>query len=311
MELVRTIQEEVLERLGRVGVAARHAVESVLSGQHRSIRHGLSVEFAGHRPYIPGDDLRHLDWLVYARTDRYDVRVYEEETRLRATLVVDCSGSMAFGDASSPTSRGEHLTKLDYARMLAAALGFLMARNSDSVGLSLCDSRVREHHPPRSTMGHLLTLFGRLESVEPGGETSLAAVLDELASRMTRRGLVVLISDLFDDAESLVLALKHLRHKRQDIRVFQVVDPQEESFPFKGTWEFVGLEGEGRLRLDGDRIRRRYQQALAEHRGRIASGCHAAGISFEVCRTDEDLAMVLVRALAATRKSPVREGVLR
>lgn len=303
MDLVKTVQEEVLERLGRVGVAARHAVESVLSGSHRSIRQGLSVEFAGHRPYVPGDDLRHLDWLVFARTDRYDVKVYEEETRLRATLVVDCSGSMAFGSG--------HLTKLDYARMLAASLGFLMARASDSVGLALCDSRIREHFPPGSTMGHLLMLLEKLESVEGGGETSLAAVLDELASRLTRRGLVVLISDLFDDADHLALALRHLRHRRQDVRVFQVVDPEEESFPFKGTWEFVGLEGERPIKVDGDRIRHLYQAALAEHRRRLASGCHAADIPLEICRTDEDLAMVLVRALAATRKARAGEGVPR
>lgn len=139
MNLLRTIQEEVLERLGRVGVTARHAVESILAGQHRSIRHGLSVEFAGHRPYQIGDDIRHLDWLVWARTDRYNIKVYEEETRLRATLVVDCSGSMAYGSTG--------IQKLDYARELAACLGFLMARQSDAVGLALVDDHVRELHP--------------------------------------------------------------------------------------------------------------------------------------------------------------------
>lgn len=289
MNLLRSVQEEVLERLGRVGVAARQAVESLLQGQHRSIHYGLSVEFAGHRPYQPGDDLRHLDWFVWARTDRYDIRVYEEETHLRATLVVDCSGSMAYGSG--------RFTKLDYARMLGAALSLVMLQQADAVGLALVDHRIREHYPPRSTMGHLLSLFERLEAAPAGGETSLADVLDSLAERLSRRGLVVLISDLFDDSEKLIQSLQHLRYRKQDVRVFQVVDPEEETFPFQGTYEFIGLEGEPSLKLDGDRVRHVYQETLAEHRERIAAGCHATGIGLETCRTDEDLAMVLVRAL--------------
>lgn len=287
--LMHRIQEDVLEGLGRVGVASRHAVESILSGQHRSIRHGLSVEFAGHRPYQPGDDLRHLDWLVYARTDRYDIRVFEEETHMRATLVVDCSGSMGYGS-------GE-MTKLDYARMLAGALGFLMILQTDAIGLALVDHAVREFHPPRATMGHLLNLLERLENTPAGGETSLAEVLDDLASRLSRRGLVVIVSDTFDDADKLTLALQHLKHRRQDVRLFQVLDPEELSFPFEGTYEFVGLEHEPSLKLDGDRIRRRYRETLETHQQRLAAGCHAAGIALTTCRTDEDLGLALVRAL--------------
>ena len=294
MNLLRTVQEEVLEKLGRVGVTARQAVESVLSGQHRSIRHGLSVEFAGHREYQLGDDIRHLDWLVYARTDRYNIKVYDEETRLRALLVVDCSGSMAYRSDFSPAG----VNKLDYACMLAAGLGFLMARQADAVGLALVDTDVRELHPPGSTMAHVLTLFERLEATPAGGETSLASVLNTLAARLTRRGLVVLVSDTFDDVDSLVLALRHLRHRRQDVRVFQVVDPREETFPFRGTYEFVGLENEPRLKLDGDRVRHHYRETIEEHNRRLAAGCHAANVALERCRTDEDLAMVLVRALS-------------
>jgi len=203
---------------------------------------------------------------------------------------VDCSGSMGYG-------LGEY-TKLDYARMLAAALGFLMVRQTDAVGLALVDHRVREHIPPSATMGHLLNVLERLEATPPGGETSLAAVLNDLAARFTRRGLVVLISDTFDDVDSLVLALQHLRHRRQDVRVFQVIDPREETFPFQGAYEFVGLEDEPHLRLDSDRVRHRYQDTLAEHNKRLAAGCHASAVALEQCRTDEDLAMVLARSLA-------------
>src|SRR4051812_8198744 len=294
MSLLPDVQEQVLERLGRIGFASRQAVESVLGGQHRSLRRGLSGEFAGHRPYLPGDDLRHLDWQVWARSDRYDVRLYEEETRLRATLVVDCSGSMGYAADGRPT-------KLAYARMLAAALGFLMVRQADAVGLATVDTEVRTHLPPSSTMAHLLNVLEALEHAQPGGETSLGAVLQGLAGQLQRRGVVVLVSDCFDDVDALVMALRHLRHRRQDVRVFQVVDPHEQAFPFQGTVEFVGLEREPRLRLDADRVRGFYQQALAEHRRRLAEGCHAIGVRLESVSTDEDLALALVRGLTLPR----------
>jgi uncharacterized protein (DUF58 family) len=293
MSLLSTVQEQVLSRLGRVGVAARQAVESVLVGQHRSIRRGLSVEFAGHRPYQLGDDPRRLDWMVWARSDRLDVRLYEEETRLRATLVVDCSGSMAYGEVGA--------TKLDYARCLAAALGFLMVRQADAVGLALVDTAVREHLPPAGTMGHLINILDRLELAAPGGETDLGPVLQQLGGRLSRRGLVVLVSDGFDDPERLLLALRLMRHRRQDVRLFVVTHPDELAFTHGGVIEFLGLEHEPRLLVDADRIRTYYRQALEQHHRRLAEGCHAIGVQLEHVRTDEDLAMVLVRALTERR----------
>ena len=254
MSLQNTVQEQILHRLSKVGVAARQAVEAALVGQHRSIHRGLSVEFAGHRPYQPGDDLRRLDWIVYARTDRYDIRLYEEETRLRATIVLDASGSMGFGSGVENHNQ-TGVSKLDYARWLAAALGFMMLRQSDAVGLAICDTEVRTHLPPASTMGHLLTLLEHLERREPGGETALSTVLEHLAARLKRRGLVVLITDAFDDAEKLLMALRLLQHRKQDVRIFQIIDPQEEQFGLSGMMEFIGMEDEPRLRLDADRVR--------------------------------------------------------
>jgi uncharacterized protein (DUF58 family) len=289
MSLLRTVQEDVLERLGRVGVTARHAVESLLSGQHRSIHRGLSVEFAGHRPYQAGDDRPHLAWGVYARPDRFDVKVFEEETRLRATLVVDYSGSMAYGEGRS---------KLAYARSLAAALAFLMVRQGDAVGLVQCDTQIRNLMPPASTMGHLLGLLESLEQREAGGETALGEVLHDLAERLSRRGLVILITDAIDRPDNLVRALRHLRHRKQDVRLFQIVDPAERDFPFQGAYEFVGLEHEAKLRLDGDRARRLYQDLREEHEQAIAAGCHRAGVLLERLSTADDLALALVRALS-------------
>ncbi len=289
MSLLQTVQQEVIERLGNLSITARQAVESVLAGQHRSVRRGLSVEFAGHREYQPGDDLRHLDWLVWARSDRYDIRQYEEETKLRATVILDTSGSMGY------TSNRE--TKLEYARALAAALGFLMIRQSDAVGLVTCDTAIRAFLPPSSTMAHLLNILSALESAKPGNETSLAPVLNEIAERITRRGLVILITDTFDDPKAFLNAVQYLRYRKQEVRLFQVLDPQEEIFPFKGMIEFVGLENEPRLKLDGDRVRAHYRSVFQEHQNQIKSGCHAAGVQLETCRTNEELFTVLIRAL--------------
>jgi uncharacterized protein (DUF58 family) len=303
MSLQQTVQEQVLQRLGKVGVEARQAVESALIGQHRSVHRGLSVEFAGHRPYQPGDDLRRLDWIVYARTDRYDIRLYEEETRLRATLVVDASGSMGYSSGVHNHGK-EQVTKLDYARWLAASLGYLMLRQSDAVGLAICDTQVRTHLPPASTMGHFLTVLEKLEDRVPGGETGLSQVLEALAAQLSRRGLVILITDAFDDPQRLLMAVRLLRHRKQDVRIFQIVDPQEERFAFAGMIEFLGLEQEPRLTLDGDRVRAWYQQALAAHRRVLAEGCHAINVQIETLRTDEDLALALVRVLGSAQGRP-------
>lgn len=287
--MLQTVQQEVIERLGNLSVTARQAVEAVLSGQHRSVRRGLSVEFAGHREYQPGDDLRHLDWLVWARSDRYDVRQYEEETKLRATIILDTSGSMGYGSAK--------VSKLDYARSLSAALGFLMVRQSDAVGLVTFDTAPREFLPTGSTMGHYLNILAALENARPGGETSLAPVLDEIAGRITRRGLVILITDTFDDPEAFLTSVQYLRFRKQEVRLFQILDPQEKIFPFKGMMEFVGFENEPRLKLDGDRIRAHYREAFEAHQERVRSGCHAAGVQLETCWTNEELFTVLIRAL--------------
>jgi uncharacterized protein (DUF58 family) len=297
VSLLRTVQEEVLERLGRVGVAARHAVENILQGQHRSIHRGLSVEFAGHRPYAPGDDPRHLDWKVWARTDRYDVRMYEEETRLRATLVVDYSGSMAYGAAPRPWSAGVPVTKLHFARVLSAALAFLMVRQGDSVGLAVVDDGIRHLRPASATMGHVLNLLELLEDEAPGGETGLGPVITEVAQRLSRRGLVILLTDGLDDPDELLRSLQHLHYRKQDIRILLLEDPDEAALPFGGACRFVGLEGEDALELDADRIRRAYQDAVADHHRRLQAGCHDLGAALTRCSSDEDPAAVLVRAL--------------
>ena len=291
MALIHHVQENILERLGRVGVTARQAVESILSGQHRGIRRGLSVEFAGHRPYQTGDDFRHLDWTVYARTDRLDVRIFEEETRLRATLIVDCSGSMDY--------TSHEIRKLDIARYIAAALGLLMAQQGDSVGLVTCDHEIRQHIPPLSSMSHLMNVLHVLEENRAGGETDLGPLLERMAERLHRRGLVIVISDCIDDAERLVKALHHMRYRKQDVRLIHVYDPEEALFTFSGAHCFSGFEREADIIADADRIRQYYRQQFQEHQQCISRLCHQSGILYHPCRTDYDIIHTLIELLSS------------
>jgi uncharacterized protein (DUF58 family) len=276
---------EILPRLGRVSVAARQAVEPWLAGIHPSPRRGLSVAFAGHRPYLPGDDPRLVDWLVWARSDRLDVRLYEEETRLRALVVVDVSGSLA--------RPGCH----DQVRTLAAALAVLMANQEDAVGLALVDRRVRTLLPPQAGPGALLRVLAALEQAAPAGATDLGAALAELAPRLRRRGLVVVLGDVLDDPARVLAGLRLLRHRRQDVRLLAVHDADQVSFPFAGEVRFTGLEGESSLDLDADRTRAAYLRAHAAHMQALSAGCHAAGIPFTRIDADEDPAAALLRAL--------------
>jgi uncharacterized protein (DUF58 family) len=172
-----------------------------------------------------------------------------------------------------------------------------MVRQSDAVGLVTCDTAIREFLPPSSTMAQFLNLLAALENTRPGKETSLAPVLNEVAERITRRGLVLLITDAFDEPEAFLKSIQYLRYRKQEVRLFQVLDPQEQVFPFKGMIEFVGLENEPRLKLDGDRVRSHYQEVFQHHRKLLESGCHAAGVQLETCWTNEELFTVLIRAL--------------
>lgn len=297
MSLQADVHRLVLERLGRISVAARQAVESVLAGSHRSVRRGLSVEFAGHRPYQLGDDLRRLDWQVWARTDRFDIRLFEEETRLRCTLVLDASGSMGYrGEARRP--------KLDHARTIAAALAFLLVRAGDAAGLALADGSLRESIQPGSTMGHLLQLLERLEAAPAEGPTDLARVLVRLAAELPPRGVVFVITDGCEEPGALGAALRLLRARRQDVRLLLIEDPDENAFPFSGGVEFLGLESEPRLKIDADRVRSLYCAAVAEHRTALVGACRGAGVQIERLGTGGDSALQILHILAAaTAKS--------
>ena len=289
----------VLEKLAQVSIAARQAVESALHGPHRGLRRGLSVEFAGHRSYQPGDDLRHLDWPVYARADRYDIRVYDEEIRLRATIIVDASGSAGYA------------TTLQRVRDLGAALSVLLARQGDAVGLAELHGAACDVLPPTGGAGALGQVLERLEQLTASGTTSLGTAAEALAPRLPRRSLVLLLSECLDAPESLDRCLRVLSHRHQDVRVVRILHPHVADFPLAGPVRCTGLEGERPRLLDADRVRPWYREAFATHAEALAAACHRWSVGLATIRTDEPLGAALARLLTTWAVPAVRRGSVR
>src|SRR3989449_5538449 len=224
----------VLAKIANMSLRARHVVEGLLSGLHDSPYRGYSVEFAEHREYVPGDEIRHIDWKAYGKFDRYFIKEYEEETNLRAYLLVDASASMDYGSAG--------LSKFDYSCYLAASLAYLMLHQGDDVGLVTFNAQVQRYIPPRGGMQHMHALARHLEAMRPQGETHLDQVLRELAGKLARRGMIIIISDLFDDPEVIMRALRYFRHRRNEVIVFHVLDKNELEFPFQRLTVFDDIE---------------------------------------------------------------------
>ena len=250
----RLLDPVFVSKLARIDLRARFVVEGFLTGLHRSPYHGFSVEFAEHRQYMPGDPLRHLDWKVLAKSERKYLKQYQEETNLRAMLLVDTSASMGYA------SRG--LSKLDYARMLAAALAYLMITQHDAVGLFAFAGGKGELLPPHATSIQLRQILLALERLTPGGTTDFAGSLHRVAEHFTRRGLVVLLSDLLDDPARIESAIRHFRHRKHEVLVFHVLDPQERRFDFEREATYIDLE-------TGDRVTTRSQDLREDYRARV------------------------------------------
>ena len=238
MKTVQTdsyLQPSVVSRLATMELRARLVVEGFITGLHKSPYHGFSVEFAEHRQYMPGDEIRRIDWKVLGRTDRYYIKQFEEETNLKSYLLIDTSKSMDF------KSEG-NLTKLQYGSYLAAALAYLMTKQKDAVGLVTYDEELRKYLPPRSTKVYLQTILAELESLRAANKTGIGNALNDVAERLSRRGLVVIISDLFDDPNDIMQALKHFRYSQHEVIVFHVLDPRERNFQFGRDAIFKDME---------------------------------------------------------------------
>ena len=286
-----------LAKYGRLALVARSLVEGFLTGAHKSPYKGFSVEFAEHRQYYPGDEIRHIDWRAYGKTDRYYIKEFEEETNLRAHLLVDASGSMAY--------RGKNASKFQYAQYVAASLAYLMLHQRDAVGLVTHDTRVRQFIPPRANSKHLLNLINTLEKSQPGGETSMAPIWHSLAGEIRRRGLIVILSDCFDQLPALMRALQHFRHERHEILLFHVLAPEEMEFPFKKWTQFRNLEVAGhKLLVDPQRLRKEYLKNFEAFCKGLRDQAGQMQIDYHLLRTDESVDRALGAYLARRRTGP-------
>jgi len=253
-----------LARISNMQLLAKTVVEGFILGLHKSPYRGFSVEFAEYRSYVPGDDIKHIDWKVFAKTDKYYLKLFEEETNLACHLVLDASGSMAYG--SQP------LTKFQYAARMAACLSYFMMRQRDATGLVLFDTQIRTFLPAHLRQSHLQRILSTLEACEPGSETDLAQPLHEVAEALKRRGLVVLISDLLGDTQPLLSALQHLKFAGHDVILFQTLDPDELEFPFDKLVEFTDLETGEKVKTSGRSAREHYLAELDAHQAAIRNG---------------------------------------
>jgi uncharacterized protein (DUF58 family) len=292
----RFLHPESIAKITRLELRARQVVEGLISGMHKSPFFGHSVEFVQHREYTSGDDIRHLDWKVWSKTDRFYIKQYEAETNLRTTLVVDVSESMHYG-------RGA-LNKYNYACTVAACLAYLLLRQQDACGLITFDSDVRQIVPPRSQNTHIDALCKAMDVSRPREKTNIEKILRQVTESVPSRGMVVIISDLLVDREPLLRGLEMLCHRKHDILVFHVLDEEEVTFPFAGTTRFEGMEELPQLLCDPRALRDGYLEALEEYLIEVRRGCTRLGIDYQFVKTNDYLDAVLAKFL--NRRSDVR-----
>ena len=284
-EQSQLLDSAVLNRLMHLTLLARSPMEGAVSGHHKSPHRGSSVEFAEYRNYVPGDDIRRLDWRVFARTDRFYMKEYEAETNLRCYFVLDCSGSMKFGGA------GE--SKLDYARRMAATLAYITVHQGDAVGLVCSGQKSFFEIPPRRNPSHLKLILETLEKSEPRGPTGLIAALHDLAEKVRRRALVIVISDFFCELEPLLNCFQHLRFQKHDLALFQLLDRAEMEFQFDRPVRFVDLESALSIVTEPSSIRDEYLRQLQLFLGQLRDGCHEFGAEYRQVITDQSYERVV------------------
>ena len=286
----RFLAPEVLARITSLELVARSVVEGFISGLHRSPYLGFSTDFAEHRQYMPGDDLRHLDWKLLARTDRLYIKKYQGDTNAQIHLLIDASASMRYASGT--------VTKLQYAQYLASSLAFLGVRQHDSVGLVAFNEDVIEYLPPRSKSGHLRTVLGVIERLTAREGTAISEQLHRLAERITRRGVVVLMSDLYDEPERVIEGLEHLRFQGNEVIVFHILDRQEIEFDFDEPVVLEDSETEEQLHVLPDVLRDEYTKAIRGHINAIKEGAARNRIDYELIKTSEPLDSALFSYLA-------------
>ncbi len=289
------LRPDVIRQVARLDLRAKFIVEGFLAGLHASPFHGFSVEFSEHRKYVAGDDLKDLDWNIYAKTDKYYLKKFEAETNVTGYLAMDLSASMAY-------TYQQELTKFDYAICLAAALGYLMIHQQDPVGLVTFDTQVRTSLPPRSKRTQLGTILSVLANLKPAGTTDVAACLHQLAAMIRTKGLVLLFSDLLTEPAPVLESLHHLRHRGNEVIVFHILDEAEVQFPFDGVIEFEDVEIHDRLTIDARGMRRDYLQAVGDFREFYRSECAKANIDYVPMDTSISFDKALMEYLVQRKK---------
>ncbi len=291
-----TVLPEVVASLKNLELIARMIVEGFLVGLHKSPYHGFSVEFSEHRPYNPGDNIRDIDWKVYGRTNRYYIKQYEEETNLRAYLLLDISGSMGYGSA--------HLTKLQYATYLAAAMSYLFVKQRDAVGLITFSDRIEKFLPPKSSQAYMHFILQELSRLQPQKrQTRVSDTLHELAEKIKRRGLIVLLTDfLFEEPQNILQGLKHFRHYKHEILVFNILDPNDRYFNFRDDAVFVDMETGERIKTQPYFLQQRYREAVNEFYTSLQKECLKFQIDFQQIFIDEPFDQALLRYLIKRQK---------
>jgi uncharacterized protein (DUF58 family) len=272
------LDPSVITRLNSLELKARFIVEGFMVGLHRSPFHGFSVEFSEHRPYMQGDNLRDVDWKVYGKTERYVIKQYEEETNLKSYVLLDTSRSMSYA------SQG-NVSKLEYASALVAALSYMMIKQQDAVGLSLYSEKINKYLPPKSTRSYLQEILKNIASVSASDKTNTSSCLNEIAEKIKRRGLVIVVSDFFDDIDSILTALKHFRYNKNEVIVFQVLDPLERSFSFGSDAVFKDMETLDEITTQPYQIQKAYKEAMEQFVTRLKTECLNSGIDYNLIET--------------------------
>lgn len=293
------LDTRVLSRLAAVPLMARRPMQGTVSGRHPSPHRGASVEFAEYRKYVPGDDLRRLDWRAYGRSDRFYIKEFEADTNLRCCLVLDTSGSMEFG------SQG--VSKIEYARRIAAALGWMAVQQGDAVGLSCVAGRVVQSIPPRRNPAHLTNVFDLLEQARPRGETQLVPILHELGETIRQRALIVILSDFFVEADELRRCFEHLRFRKHDVAAFHLLDPLELGFSFKRPMRFLDMEGGPAIFAEPNEIADRYYKALEQYLDQTKQIVRETAIDYHRVSIDEPYEQVLMRFLVGRTRGGGRQ----
>lgn len=285
----------VIAKLSNISLKARYIVEGTIAGLHKSPYHGFSVEFSEHREYVEGDEIKHMDWKLYGKSDKYYIKQFEEESNLRCYLLLDGSNSMGY-------SSDGRMTKLEYGSYIAASLAYLMVKQGDAVGLLTFNEDIADFVPPRSKLSHIKVIHDKLENLKPSKKTNISKALSDLAKNIKRRGLLIIISDLFDDPKRVLASLKHFRYRKHEVVVFQILDPAELQFPFSDFILFEDMESDLKVMADSRAIREEYLSQIQSFINELQDNCRKNRIDYALFNTSVPLDVALATYLLHRNK---------